>query len=186
MKPSGRILLVLFVLVLVAPFLHWVLSMTGVAVVNPFSEESLRHVMLYGERIIAPPRLGLLVAVFTALGMARGCGLTHAFDRQATLLQRRARRVALLIMAAAALVYAALALWPASPVLSLSGHFKHSPLIHALPLYTCATLMASSIAYALSARTLKRWSQLPDLFTYGLHHATGWFYVLLILMILFL
>lgn len=184
-KSGSRILLVMLIVVFLAPICLWVLSMCGFDVSNPLSEEGLRALFMHGATRLVPQTFGIFFLAFNAIVMSIGSGLALSFRRKITLLQRRGRNASIAVLLVALIVFMLLYIWPDSPVLSLSGHFKHSPLIHGMPLYVCFTLMAMSTVYSLVSRRVRQWYQLVDLLCYALHHYTVWFYILLILVCLY-
>ncbi len=153
-RPGNRagILVVIYFLLHVAVALcSWIISTHGGEARTLCSADGLRWAFShFVSNISAAPWAELLLGIIT-VGIVTQSGILHSMSSQATLKQKRALSLALLVLLVEGVVLLCLLLPPAGVLLSPLGTITHSPLVRGWYGMLCLAVVVVSNVFALSS-----------------------------------
>jgi len=172
---SAILLVILCVTAFLIPFLSWMLSAFDLPVNSLLSDEGWRWTFTHGMDAFLNYSLLLFVLLLISIGVWE-----YVLFRSDCRLNRKAIFASLSFACVFFLLLILTAILPFSPLLSITGGLRDSPLIHGLPLFVCIATIISAFIYGLLARCISSFNDFSDFISYGLHRHSIWIVIFML------
>ena len=141
----------LLLLLLLLSLYSWIGSACGLAVRSLYSADGLRWMFSHSVSNISAAPWGEILAGLITISVLWRSGIIHSVSRRASLKQKRAISLAILVLIVECVLLASLLLPPAMVLLSPFGTIAHSPFLRGLYGAICTGIIIVCNVYGLSS-----------------------------------